>query len=114
MTRSMKFVTLFEGWRGAIVIALVFVVCAAGAYFDDGAIIPALLNLGAAGFALRLAVYLYRSKSESTAESATSHTTVARSRSHAESVMRTVVKPLSSPNRRVGRAHDGLSRHNGI
>lgn len=114
MTRSMKFVTLFESWRGAIVIALVFTVCAAGAYFVDGAVIPALLNLGAAGFALRLAVYLYRSESESTTEPATSHTTVAKIRSHEESEMRTVVKPLLSANRRVGRAHDDLSRHNGI
>lgn len=110
MTRSTNFIMPFESWVGAIAIALVFAVCAAGAYFLDGAVLPALLNVGAAGLAVRLAISLYRSKSDATAEAASSRTAVEKTRPLAASEARTIVKSLASARRRRdSRAHDVLS-----
>lgn len=55
---------LFESWRGALVLAVCFAVGAAGVYFVDDAVLPAVLYLVVTAFFFRFAIRLYRSEPE--------------------------------------------------
>ncbi|HET6425644.1 MAG TPA: hypothetical protein VFG20_18285 [Planctomycetaceae bacterium] len=105
MNRSANFVMLFESWRGAIVLAMSFAVCAAGAYLLDDAVIPGALYLAATALLARFAVYLYRTESKRGTGPPPASAKGPRDRTPSASITTPTVVPLRSAKRRVSRPY---------